>query len=187
MSRHRCPITSLAAHREAKEGEKIANAASGPSGGRGGHRTRRPGPEECLSHTHTRASAPVGFIPERSECLLIAKLAVMLIIIKEAFSEEALLRATFFQRRANKLTRSSREAALLQTGTLRSSARPPAPSSCHSGRGCLTNAACHSPSGGPSIKAHPGGSWEAGQRPAPPNKDTLTFASGFSATSVLKE
>lgn len=50
----------------------------------------------------------------------------------------------------------------------------------------LTNAACHSPSGGPSIRLHPGGSWEAGHRPAL-NKDILTFASGFSATSILKE
>lgn len=46
-----------------------------------------------------------------------------------------------------------------------------------------TNAACHSPSGGPSISPHPGGSGEAGPCPAL-NKDILTFASGFSAATV---
>lgn len=58
--------------------------------------------------------------------------------------------------------------------------------SCHTGHQGPTNAACHSPSGGPSISPHPGGSWEAGHRPAL-NKDILTFASGFSATTILKE
>lgn len=50
----------------------------------------------------------------------------------------------------------------------------------------LTNAACHSPSRGPSIRLHPGGSWEAGPCPAL-NKDILTFASSFSAATIMRE